>query len=198
VSGPKPLDESSVTPLSLARAVIRVIEDEDGVCFVTGSIASSFYGEPRHTRDVDVVADISYRHIFALMDAFPSPEYYISRDAAIDALQNARMFNIIHPASGSKVDLIVSDRSAFNQTRFTRVVRAPLDGGELPLSSPEDVILKKLEFYKSGGSERHIRDIMPMLASTEFPVDRSYIERWAERLDLAAQWAEVLRVERLG
>lgn len=87
----------------------------------------------------------------------PSEEYYSSRDAANDAISRHSMFNIIHPASGLKVDVIGSGETQYDRSRFQRgrpVQIAP--DFTATFASPEDVILKKLEFFKIGGSDRHL------------------------------------------
>jgi hypothetical protein len=51
------------------------------------------------------------------------------------------------------------------------------------------VILKKLEYYREGGSQKHLRDIAGVLRTTE-GLDRAYIERWADQLGVRAEWQE--------
>ena len=50
------------------------------------------------------------------------------------------------------------------------------------------MILKKLEFYREGGSEKHLRDIAGILKVRGEMVDRAYIESWAEQLGVAEGW----------
>jgi hypothetical protein len=46
--------------------------------FVTGSIATIFYGEPRFTNDIDVVADLQESQVSDFCAHFPPPEFYVS------------------------------------------------------------------------------------------------------------------------
>jgi hypothetical protein len=48
------------------------------------------------------------------------------------------------------------------------------------------VVLRKLEYLREGGSDKHVRDIRFVLAATA--IDRAFLEREIDRLDLAAQW----------
>ena len=59
-------------------------------------------------------------------------------------------------------------------------------------ASPEDVILKKMEYYKEGHSEKHIRDIVGVLKLRAEKLDRNYIEKWAVRLQLTDIWHAVV------
>src|SRR3970282_2767988 len=73
-------------------------------------------------------------------------------------------FNIIHPASGLKIYIIIKVDNLFNTSRFTRSKKIyPSDPYHANFAAPEDVIIKKMEFYKEGGSEKHLRDITGIL-----------------------------------
>jgi hypothetical protein len=89
---------------------------------------------------------------------------------------------------------MVAGQSEFDQTRLRRVVRVQ-SGPDLVswFASPEDVILKKLEYFKEGGSEKHIRDILGVLKMQGERVDRAYIAEWAGRLGVTNEWALILR-----
>ena len=160
---------------------------------VTGSIATIAYGEPRLTNDIDVVVDLRLDQVDALCAAFPGPDFYCSKDAAVQAARQHFQFNILYPAGGLKNDVIVPADSEFNRSRFSRRLRIP--GGpdfDMWLSSPEDVIIKKLEFYKEGQSEKHVRDILGVLKMRGDKVDREYITLWADRLQLTDIWRDIL------
>ncbi|MCJ7680864.1 MAG: hypothetical protein MUP70_09085, partial [Candidatus Aminicenantes bacterium] len=49
--------------------------------FITGSIASIVYGEPRFTHDIDIVADIEEKHIERMRDCFPEEQFYFDSDS---------------------------------------------------------------------------------------------------------------------
>src|ERR1019366_4586308 len=135
-------------PSDLLRKLATELERLGIEYLVTGSIATITYGEPRFTNDIDVVVELRLDHVDAFCSAFPSPEFYCSKDAAVHAIREHFQFNILHPASGLKIDVIVPADSEFNRSRFSRRLRMP--GGmdfDVWLSSPEDVIVKKMEFY---------------------------------------------------
>jgi len=110
-------------------------------------------------------------------------------DAARTAVQRKTQFNIIHPASGLKIDVIVGKANAFDENRFRRVRRLkPFEDTEADFASPEDVILKKMEFYREGRSDKHIRDIAGILKISGDALDREYIDIWAAKLGLREIW----------
>ena len=72
----------------LLKHLINAFESLGIKYFVTGSMASIFYGEPRFTNDIDVVADIREEHIPELLKSFPEGEFYLSEDAIRDAIRH--------------------------------------------------------------------------------------------------------------
>lgn len=181
-------------PSDLLHIVADVFDRLRIPYLVTGSVASMNYGEPRLTNDIDIVAEIRSEHIRDLLTAFPSPEYYISEDMIRDALARRSQFNIIHPASGLKVDVIIRRDTPFDQSRFSRRRRIrPTKDFEADFATPEDVIVKKMEYYKEGGSEKHLRDITGILRISGSDIDRRYIALWAERLGVTDVWEAILR-----
>lgn len=181
----------------LLRYLVRSFEELNIPYLVTGSTASIAYGEPRFTNDIDVVADVREEHIFGLKRCFPDSEFYLSAEAIKNAVRLRGQFNIIHPLSGLKIDVIIRKKDAFDDSRFKRIRRIhPIEDTEANFASPEDVIIKKMEYYKKGESEKHIRDITGILKISGEIVDYDYINQWAVRLKLKDIWDAVLK--RLG
>src|SRR5438067_2198301 len=88
----------------LLSRVVRIL-DELGIGYmVTGSFASSIHGEPRLTHDIDLVVALTEPDVDKLFGAFSESEYYLSKHAIREALQQRRMFNLLELASGDKVD----------------------------------------------------------------------------------------------
>lgn len=176
----------------LLRYLVRCLEKLDIPYFITGAVASIAYGEPRLTNDIDIVAEIDERQITKLKECFPEDEYYLDPDAILEAIKRRHQFNIIHPASGLKADVMISKSDAFDESRFARIKRMrPLEDTEANFASPEDVIIKKMEYYKEGSSEKHIRDIMGILKISGEIIDLVYISLWAKRLNLEDIWKPI-------
>ncbi|HEY0510974.1 MAG TPA: hypothetical protein VGH73_03665 [Thermoanaerobaculia bacterium] len=178
----------------LLRYTVGVLDRIGLRYFVTGSMATIFFGEPRFTNDIDIVVDLPSGRIAELCAAFPAPDFYISEEAVHRAVSRRGQFNIIHPASGLKVDIMVPADSPFNRSRFSRTKRvAPAPDFDATFSSAEDVILKKMESYREGGSEKHLRDITGVLKISGDALDRGYIAEWAARMGTADIWKEILK-----
>ncbi|MBL8877294.1 MAG: hypothetical protein JNM86_16000 [Phycisphaerae bacterium] len=170
--------------------------------FVVGSTASIFFGEPRLTQDVDLVVELPSWKVRDLVALFPEPDFYVSDIAAREAVDHGGMFNVIHVPSGFKADLVVFQGESFDEAQLSRKRRVTISGvQQVWMAAPEDVILKKLVYYKEGSSDKHLRDITGMIRvlgwsdaplSGEAGIDRGYLEHWALRLGVAAEWRAIL------
>jgi hypothetical protein len=179
-------------PHELLRYVVECFEKLEIGYFITGAIASIAYGEPRLTNDLDIVADIGEQDIPRLKSCFPEDQFYFDEEAAEKAVRRRFQFNIIHPASGLKIDVMVSKKDEFDLSRFQRIRRIKaLEDREANFASPEDVILKKMEYYAEGGSEKHLRDISGMIKISGEIMDFAFISYWAGKLGLGDIWAEI-------
>lgn len=157
---------------------------------VAGSVASSAHGVARATLDVDVVADLQLEHVDPLVAAI-SGEYYVDRDAALDAVARRSMFNVVHLATMLKVDVYVLTSRSFDRESFRRRAHVRLDDREgargYLVDTPEDTILHKLEWYRAGGeiSERQWSDVIGVLQIQLGALDLDYLNRWASELGVA-------------
>ncbi|MGQ0695063.1 MAG: hypothetical protein ACT4OL_05735 [Nitrospiraceae bacterium] len=173
----------------LLEQVVQTFERLQIPYLVTGSVASMAYGEPRLTNDIDLVAGVENKHVSGLLAAFPSASFYMSEEAIRTAIRHQTQFNIIHPASGLKVDVIIRKDTPFDRSRFARARTLRLaESYQATFASAEDVILKEMEYYRGGGSDKHLRDITGMLRISGNEIDQAYIVEWVDRLSLRPIW----------
>jgi hypothetical protein len=178
-----------VTQAELLRYLVETLESLALDYMIVGSHASIYYGEPRFTQDVDVVVEISSPALPRLLQRFPSPDFYVSEDAAREAIVRRGQFNIIHGASGVKIDIFVGKDTEYDRLRFQRRRRLPLvPGREAYFARAEDVILYKLLYFRQGGSERHLRDVAGILSVSGAELDAVYVSQWAGRLGVLDLW----------
>jgi nicotinamide riboside kinase len=152
---------------------------------VTGSFASTFHGEPRMTRDIDIVIDPDTTTIAVFVEQFDTNTFYI--DDAIAATARRDMFNVIDVTTGWKVDLIICKDRAFSKEEFQRRVPTTIGGVATYVASAEDTILSKLEWSARSGSERQRRDVVSVIQVQRSTLDFDYLEYWANELDIADQ-----------
>ena len=181
------------TVLGLVADVLETLQ----IPFVVGgSIASAVHGVARATVDVDISVGIRPEHIASFVDRLKA-EFYMDREAILDAVSRRESFNLIHLGSMLKVDVFVSPDTPFQRSVMSRRRPQPLDESPaaraFPLQSPEDVILQKLLWYRTGGevSERQWRDVAGVLRVQAGSLDDDYLASWAEELGIADLLARV-------
>jgi hypothetical protein len=182
-----------MNPEMLLYTLVDLFELLDVPYFVTGSVAAMTYGEPRLTLDVDIVAELREEHAPAFCETFAPPDYYVSQETVRAAIRAHRQFNVLHITEGVKAEIIIPKNTEFNQSRLGR--RRPQQIGsrdDVIVASPEDVILKKMEYFQEGGSEKHLRDILSMLKISSSLIDQEYIALWAVKLDVRDVWQMIL------
>jgi hypothetical protein len=149
---------------------------------MTGGIAVIFYGRPRLTHDFDLVVMLKPEQIPSLIKAFKD-EFYISQEAIQNALNTQSMFNLIHFDSGIKVDFWIIQDSEFDRKRFERRKKHGYGGREIYFSSPEDIILKKILWFKESEIQKHLEDAFGILEIQQ-NLDFNYLKKWADRLGI--------------
>jgi hypothetical protein len=158
---------------------------------VSGSVAAIFYGEPRLTHDVDFVIFLPSQDILRLREAFSADEFYVP-PLEIIAVEVAREqrghFNLIHINTGYKADFYTAGRDELHAWAFRHTQRRDYRGETLTLAPPEYVIVRKLEYFREGGSEKHLRDIRAMLAVSGGQMDKTALEDWIRRRGLDEEW----------
>ncbi len=152
---------------------------------IGGSVASSALGVLRATMDVDLLVRLPPAAVGRLVEAL-GPDWYADPDAIREALALDRPFNVIHSATGEKFDFFPAV-AEFHDEELRRASVMDLQLGEeilrLPVASLEDIILAKLQWYRTGGevSERQWSDVQNLLTLNP-QIDRKYLAMWSERL----------------
>ena len=172
-----------VRPLN--RAGIRYI--------IGGSVAATFYGEPRLTHDVDFVLFLNSNDIQQLTQIFPDSDFYVPPTEVIadEVARERGHFDFIHQPTGFKADFYPAGRDELNAWGFRFKREAQFEDETVTLAPPEYVIVRKLEYFREGGSEKHVRDIRSMLAVSGNQLDRSALNEWVVRREVETEWRKV-------
>lgn len=169
----------------LLQLVVEKLTESNIVYMVSGSLASSLHGEPRMTRDIDIVVDGSADQLRSFAGSFDPAKHYVTDPIAAVAHQS--MFTIVEVRTGWKVDLVIRKDRAFSRTELARRIQARIGDVDLMVVSPEDSILSKLECMKLSGSERQLADVNGIVAAYNDDLDWDYIRHWAVELELEDQ-----------
>jgi len=145
---------------------------------LTGGFASSFYGEPRFTQDIDIVIRISLGTSLDQLLSDLAEKFIIDPIAIEDAVQRKGIFQALHEDTMIKVDFHVGEaiEGELERSQSEEV----LPGVLVPLVSKEDAILSKL-IWVSKGSYKSKQDIKMML-KRRGDIDLTYLGNQAAKL----------------
>lgn len=178
--------------IELLRLAIDVLNRLEIRYAIVGSFASGAWGEPRMTRDIDIVIELTASKVNPLCAAFPEDSFYVSRAAIEEAVAHGSQFNVIHPASGNKIDFMIAGGGWPASQLARRREFLFEDNTTAFIAAPEDVILGKLVYYRAGESEKHLRDITGILMVSGGQLDHEYIAQQTGPLGVSEIWDAIL------
>src|SRR5208282_792849 len=162
--------------------------------YLTGSMASNYWGIPRTTHDLDFVVQLPPSAITAIMQAF-SGDFYIEEAAVRAAFQPPHQFNAIDTRSALKVDFWLPKPEPFDREMLRRRVRITLFGEPAWIATAEDVILHKLVWNRISPSDRQLGDAAGVMAVQTGALDINYLKQWAQELKLTGELEKLLSGE---
>jgi hypothetical protein len=159
---------------------------------LTGSLASSMYGVPRATNDVDIVIAPTPSQLTSLIQLCIRLGLHVPPFAeALTALRRETQVNVIDFANSWKADLIIRKEREFSVTEFNRRQAVEAEEWRMTIATAEDVLLAKLEWAKMGDSERQLDDAAGILRIQGNRLDLAYIEKWVGVLGVEEQWLAI-------
>lgn len=183
--------------------LVTSLENLEIQYYIGGSVASSIFGLPRSTMDVDIVADIKKSHVKDLT-VILQDKYYIDPEVIMKAIDRKSSFNLIHLDTMMKIDIFILkdrpfDREAFKRKKVDNIGEKP-DITSFYFSSEEDIIISKLEWFMLGGevSERQWKDLIGVLKIQGEKLDYDYLKKWAEELGLSTLLDAALKEAKPG
>lgn len=188
-------------PLAVMILVIDAFDNLGVQYLIGGSLASALHGTARSTLDIDLVADLHSEQVMPLVEALQK-DFYIDDRMITDAIQRQSSFNLIHLATLFKVDVFIPKHRPFEQVQFQRrqlqlVANDP--ERKAYVTTPEDIILAKLEWYRLGGevSDHQWSDIQGVLKVQAGRLDLNYLRQWAAELGVTDLLEKALQEARI-
>jgi hypothetical protein len=162
---------------------------------VSGSVAAMVYGEPRLTNDIDIILHVARPDLPKIVEAFPLDSFYCPTEDVLQIETRRKRrghFNLIHHETGHKADIYLCGDDPLHVWGFSKRRKIDLgEAGSLWVAPPEYVILRKLEYFREGGSEKHKTDIQGMLQVSGQDLDMDLFNIWVSRLGVASEWSTV-------
>jgi hypothetical protein len=174
--------------MDLAAHLAKTFDALGVAYFLTGSLASSTYGEPRATRDVDIVADLRPADAIPLVAAL-GEGFYADVDVIEEAIARRGRFNLLDLESLIKIDVFLPTLPSRLSGEFSRVRDLEVPGHAVQtvrVIAPEDLIVAKLGWFRAGGevSDQQWRDVVRILTLQSGRLDEDLLDREASAHDL--------------
>jgi hypothetical protein len=142
--------------------------------------------------------DLTPTEVKPFANLFPLEQFYCPPSEVI-LVEIARFqrghFNLIHHETGFKADIYTLGRDKLNQWGLDNRKLIKIEGDELWLAPVEYVILRKLEYYREGQSEKHIRDIAGILSISPDQIDLNELNAKIKQLKLEKEWSEAKKFQ---
>jgi hypothetical protein len=184
--------------LNLFKIYTDILNKNNFRYFITGAVASIVYGDPRLTHDIDLVVNLNFTEVENFTLAFPSDRFYCPPVEVIKEelkLKSNGHFNIIHHETGFKADIYLMGEDEFQIWAMKNSREIEFEDSTIYIAPPEYVIIKKLEFYKEGRSQKHIFDINSILANSKQLIDFDFLNKAIVEKSLTECWNEVILPE---
>src|SRR5436190_1002315 len=149
--------------------------------YLTGSMASNYWGIPRTTHDLDFVVQLAMSAVPRIVQEFRG-DFYLDEAAVRAAYQPPHQFNAIDTRSALKVDFWLPKPEAFDREMLLRRVRITLFAEPGWICTAEDVILHKLLWNRISPSNRQLGDAAGVVAVQAGALDKNYLRQWASEL----------------
>ncbi len=163
------------------RLVLEALEEAGVPYLVGGAVAAWAWGEPRATRDLDLVVDLPVEAAGGLAEALASRNIPLPAEIILDRLIEDRAdvpLSAVHVPTGYKVDIyLLRPGDELRQEAFRRRTLVDLgpELGKVHLHSPEDLIIYKLWYYSLSQQTKHLRDIASIVLTLGGDLDEAYI-----------------------
>lgn len=183
---PTGLDMTWIQDSTGLAGLLHTIFNQLGISYyITGGLAAIAYGEPRTTRDVDIVLAISCDQIDGLVVVLEANGFYVP---GVEDVKTRRLqtLGVTHIETIARADLVIAGAGDFDKTKFERkrIISMP-SVGDLFFISAEDLVLNKLQWGAQSQSEKQWRDVLGVLKTQGSELDFAYLQHWATKLEIS-------------
>ncbi|OGM61153.1 hypothetical protein A2955_00205 [Candidatus Woesebacteria bacterium RIFCSPLOWO2_01_FULL_37_19] len=181
----------------LLLSIASLLNKNNFPYMLTGAWSVIYYARPRASHDIDLVVELGKKDLSRIEKAFKelSPEFLIQADPIKEAIHKKDMFNIIHLPTTLKIDFWLLKDDLFDKQRFARRKKIKLFNQIMWITTAEDTILKKLDWYKKSKLEKHLIDAAFVYQVQRKNLDKVYLNKWVKELKLTGLFKELPKID---
>lgn len=167
----------TATPNQVVISLVSAL-DAEGIAYVlVGSFSSNAYGIPRSTKDAGVLGQ-SDHDIARLLGERLGADFRFEPPMSLETIPSTTKNVIYHKSTVFKIEVFHLSSDAHDTQRFSRRSRGMLDGVEVWLPSPENVVITKLRWSCGPGRQNDIDDVADVRAVQTGKLDVTYMRNW--------------------
>ena len=159
---------------------------------ITGALASGYYGLPRFTADLDLVAKIEKSEVGHFVRCARKTGFEIDEREALTGIEIGNRI-IMRTPEAYRIDLWLP-RSEHDEIALSRRRRVRIFNESAYICSPEDLILQKLR----AGREQDESDAVGVLIRQAGKLDEKYLASWASGLGIERALERAVRRAKSG
>lgn len=157
------------------RKTVTFLEAERIPFVVVGGLAAGLQGEPRMTRDVDLMITLPSSRVLSLADSAAKTGFSVDRDVVELHWRASGFVRFWYGPPGKQVAVdLMACNSDFLREAAWRAQQTRFCGLQVPVATPEDVILFKVAAWR----EKDVPDARAVVLRHSERLDRQYLRRW--------------------
>lgn len=180
---------SASAPASLLRALSAALRHHRCRWYLFGAQAVTIWGRPRLTTDVDVTIRLESGTTEDLVATLIAEGFQLPPGISAEFVRTTRVLPLLHEVSGMPLDIVLAGPGLEDEF-LSRAVLVTIDDVEVPVISPEDLIVTKILAMRP----KDVEDIRGVLYLRATSVDVRYIRRTLATIEEALGQSDLLRL----
>lgn len=174
---------------SLLADLAGVLSQRAVPWYLFGAQAAVVWGRPRLTADFDVTVQLPDEHLDAFVADMTAAGFQLRVADAREFVRRARILPFVHAPTGVPLDLVLAG-PGLEEVFLRRVRWMDLAGRQIPVISPEDLVITKI----LAGRPKDIEDVQGVLAARAAALDLGWVREALGMLEQALGQSDLLPV----
>lgn len=170
----------------IVKLVASFLEENNIPYVIVGAISVAAWGSPRTSHDIDLMVALD-QNIEKFVDFLKKNDFHVSVDEVKAALKEKSHFTVFDELSIFRLD-VKGVYTEFDKDTLERRRKVKLYDQDIWVSSPEDLILAKINF----GSEQDLNDARSVILRQK-SLDMNYLRKKARELGMYDKLVKLLK-----
>lgn len=176
------------TAAALLRDLAKVMGRAGLRWFLFGAQAVTVWGRPRLSADVDITIELPDDQIDAFVRSMAKASFELNIPPDLDDfVRRTRVLPFVHRPTGMPLDVVLAG-PGLEMEFLDRTIQASVEGLDLPLISPEDLVIGKM----LAGRPKDLEDVASVLRERAGSLDLERIRSILRLLEEALSQSDMV------